>query len=309
MPERTPSDLPKLPFLLGDLLFVVVAGWLVLRPGPRLDLWHDLLVCGCVAAGAGLGVWPFLREHRARMRLAEANGLASTVEQIRGLTAVGEQVALATGRWQTVQEAAGKTALEARQMADDIAREARQFSEALQKAHDAEIRNLRLEVEKLHRAEGDWLQVLVRIMDHVYALYSAGLRSGQPELSSQLGHFQSACRDTLRRVGLAPLEAAPDTAYDERLHELPPGVTGTPETRVAQTLATGFTYQGQLLRRVLVALAPTDVSTREVAKPPVGVVPADPPATGREQAGHTGGERRNGGQQLALEPLPPSLEV
>ena len=131
----------------------------------------------------------------------EANGLASTVNQIKGLTQVGEQVAVATGRWQTVQEAADKTARAAKEMSDQITAEARHFAETMEKARDAEVRNLRLEVEKLHRAEGDWLKTLIWMLDHTYALYSAGMKSGQPGLANQLGQFQNACRDAARRSG------------------------------------------------------------------------------------------------------------
>ena len=38
--------------------------------------------------------------------------------------------------------------------------EARAFQQFLDKANDTERNHLRLEVEKLRRAEGDWLQVL-----------------------------------------------------------------------------------------------------------------------------------------------------
>jgi hypothetical protein len=256
MAEHASPRLNKLPFLAGDVLLIVVGAWLALRPGPPLDLWHNLLLAGCVLAGAWLAVVPFLVEHRTQARLAEAGGLSSTVEQIKGLQAVGEKVSAATARWHSAQEAAEQTARAAREMANQITTEARSFSESMQKAHDVEVRNLRLEVEKLRRAEGDWVQVLVRMLDHVYALHSAGLRSGQPELSAQLGQFQNACRDAVRRVGLVALEAAPDSPFEDRMHELPPGAEAQKTGLVAQTLATGFTYQGQLIRRVLVTLKP-----------------------------------------------------
>jgi molecular chaperone GrpE (heat shock protein) len=195
-------------------------------------------------------------EHQSGLRLAEAAGLASTVEQIRGFEAAGEQIAAATARWQSVQDAAEKTARQAKEMATQLTTEAHNFADAMQRAHDVEVRNLRLEVEKWRRAEGEWMQVLVRVMDHVYAVHVAGLNSGRPELASQLTQFQNACRDAIRRVGLVPLEASPDTAFDSSLHELAPGTTGVNEGRVAQTLATGFTYQGQLVRRGMVALKP-----------------------------------------------------
>jgi hypothetical protein len=55
--------------------------------------------------------------------------------------------------------------------------------------------HLRLEIEKLRRGEGEWLQVMVRVLDHVQALHLAGQRSGQRNLIEQLTHFQNSCRD------------------------------------------------------------------------------------------------------------------
>jgi hypothetical protein len=124
----------------------------------------------------------------------------------------------------------------------------------MQKANDSEKATLRLEVEKLRRGESQWLQVLVHLLDHVFALHQAGARSGQPNLQEQLGQFQDACRDIVRRVGLMPMEAAPDEPFDEERHQLLEGQSVTSEPRVAHTLATGYTYQGQMLRRTLVAL-------------------------------------------------------
>lgn len=258
MAEQTAPKLSKVPFLAGDVLLLAVAGWLVLRPGPPLDVVHNALVAACVALGAWLGALPFLVEFRAARRFAEAGELASAVAQIKDLQAVGELVTAATGRWQTVQESADKTARAAKEIASQIATEARSFTEAMQKTHDAEVRNLRLEVEKLRRAEGDWLQVLVRMLDHVFALYSAGIRTGQAGLIEQLAHFQLACRDAARRLGLAPLEPVPESPFDPKLHELPEGQPAVEGGLIAAMLAPGYTYQGQLLRRAMVTLKPAE---------------------------------------------------
>ena len=248
--------LNKAPFLAGDLLLLAAAAWLVLRTGPPLEPWRSALVVGCVALGAWLALLPFLTEYQASVRLAEGEGLASTVDQIKELKAAAAQVAGATARWQAVQESAGQTAQTAKEIADRIADEARRFSEMMQKVHAAEVRNLTLQVEKLQLAEGDWLKMVVLLLDHVFALHSAGVESGQPSLIEHLTRFQNACRDVVRRVGLVPVEAAPGTPFDERLHQVPEGMKVEPGAVIARTVATGYTYQGQLLRRMLVVVGP-----------------------------------------------------
>ena len=259
MPQDTNPSLNKLPFLVDDALLVLTAAWLATSVGPGLDPWRLGLVAVCVALGAWLGALPFILEHRAQVRLAEASGLADTVEQVKGLQTVGSQVAEATARWQSVQASADKTAATAKEIATQITTEARHFAETMQKAHDAEIRNLRLEVEKMRRSEGDWLQVIVRMLDNVYALYSAGVHSGQPGLVEQFTQFQNTCRDAARRVGLVAVEAVPDAPFDKQVHQLPEGVNPVEGGRIAQTLATGYTYQGQFVRPVLVLLKQTDL--------------------------------------------------
>jgi molecular chaperone GrpE (heat shock protein) len=210
---------------------------------------------GCVAAAAVFGVWPYRVEYQTAVQFTEADGLAATVKEIRNVQTVAEQIRLATGQWQGVQEHSAKTVVAAKEVSERIAAEAQAFAEFMQKANDSEKATLRLEVEKLRRGEGQWLQVLVHLLDHVFALHQAGARSGQPNLEAQLGRFQEACRDVVRRIGLTPFEASPDEPFDTEKHQVSEGQPQPePEARIAQTLAAGYTFQGQLVRRSVVAL-------------------------------------------------------
>ncbi len=129
------------------------------------------------------------------------------------------------------------------------------FTEFMQRANDSERATLRLEVEKLRRAEADWLQVLVRMLDHVYALHQGALRSGQPNLIEQLGSFQNACRDAARRVGLTPFAPNEAEPFDAQRHQLvEDGAQPPPDAVVAETIAAGYTFQGRPLRPALVRL-------------------------------------------------------
>jgi hypothetical protein len=110
-------------------------------------------------------------------------------------------------------------------------------------------------MNKLRRMEGDWIKVLVQMLDHTYALTRAAERSGQPNVIAQLTQYQNACRDLARRMGIAPFVPLLGEAFDPRAHQLPDAnITPDETARIADVLATGFTYQGQLLRRSLVLL-------------------------------------------------------
>jgi molecular chaperone GrpE (heat shock protein) len=150
----------------------------------------------------------------------------------------------------------------------------------MKKMNDSEKAALRLEVEKLRRGEGEWLQMLVRILDHVFALHSAALRSNQPKsVADQIGQFQNACRGTVRRIGLVSFVGEPNEPFDPERHQLGDAKQKPFDGAViAETLGAGYTFQGKLLRPAVVRLR--DVNT----PPPVAaVVPAKTNILGNPQ--------------------------
>jgi molecular chaperone GrpE (heat shock protein) len=216
--------------------------------------------------GALLGIAPFLLEYDALVKVTEAGSLTTVVSQLNNLEGIAAQVSGATSQWQEVQGAAEKTANAAREIGERMTSEVKAFTEFMQRANDSERTTLRLEVEKLRRAEVDWLQVLVRMLDHVFALYQGALRSGQPALIEQVGNFQNACRDAARRVGLTPFAANEAEPFDAQRHQLvEDGGTPPPDAVVADTVAAGYTLQGRLVRPALVRLRQTPAA---VAAPP-----------------------------------------
>jgi molecular chaperone GrpE (heat shock protein) len=257
MSERTTPELPKWPFVAGDLFLLVLASFIAFKAQPPLGPWLITLLVVCVLSGAWICALPFLREHSARLKLTEIADLKSATEQIENLRQVANQISFATAQWQLVQEQAGKTIEAATGIAERMTAEAKAFSEFMAKANDTEKAHLRLEVEKLHRSESDWVQTVVRVLDHVYALYLAGVKSGQGTLRENLTNFQNACRDAARRIGLMPFEATAGEAFDERKHQAAHSkCKPSPGAKIAETLATGFTYQGRMVRPAVVTLKP-----------------------------------------------------
>jgi len=209
----------------------------------------------CAAAGAAVAILPFVLEYRTAVRMVETGALISTVAEIRNLELLAVQINAATARWQVVQEHSNNSVNAAKDIAERMSQEAKAFSEFLLKANDAERANLRLEVDKSRRMEGEWLQIIVRLLDHTYALYKAAERSGQPSLVEQLGRFQNACRDVVRRIGLAPVIPAAGEPFDPQWHQSPEiNPQDAAGMRIVDTVATGYTYQGRMLRTALVAL-------------------------------------------------------
>jgi molecular chaperone GrpE (heat shock protein) len=279
---------PKWPFLVTDAILLVVAAAVVWKARHPISAIEIGMVTGCVALGALLACLPFVLDYRATAKLIELNVLGEVSEKIEDLKSFTAQVATVTDQWARVQEItqgnSEKTVVAARDISDRIATEVRDFTEFQKKMNDAEKGALRLEVEKLRRIEGDWLQVVVRILDNIFALHNAAIRSGQAELASQIGHFQNACRDAARRVGLVPFVVEREEAFDSERHRAH-GVENPPADAVAEeTLAPGLTFQGRMIRPALVRLRENNPPAETPAAESTAVASLEPLAQPAEVA-------------------------
>ena len=265
MSDQSAPKIAKWPFLAADALLLGTAVFIAINARAPLTASPIIMVSLCVLAGAVLSVVPFVMDYQASAKIAEYKNFSSSVQQIENVRNVANQISFATAQWQMVQEQAGKTITAARDISERMTKEAQAFSEFMLKANDAEKAHLRLEVEKLHRNEGEWMHTIVRVMDHVYALYLAGVKSGQENLRVQLGNFQNACREAARRLGLVPFEAKADEVFDDKKHQLPDAkAKALPGSKIGETLATGFTFQGKVLRPAVVTLkSPTEAEPQQ----------------------------------------------
>jgi molecular chaperone GrpE (heat shock protein) len=270
MTESTAPKLSKWPFFLGDGLLLGMAYFISHQSKFALGHWELCFVLLCVAGGALLCIAPFLLEYDALVKVMQAGALNTVVSQLKNLEGIANQISGATGKWQDAQDQADKTAAAAREIAERMTGEVQAFTEFMKRANDSERATLRLEVEKMHRGETEWLQVAVRMLDHVYALHQGASRSGQPKLAEQVGSFQNACRDAARRVGLTPFAANEGEPFDAQRHQLvEEGAKPPADAVVGATVATGYTFQGRLLRPALVRLRGDGATVAAIATEPV----------------------------------------
>jgi molecular chaperone GrpE (heat shock protein) len=272
---------PKWIFLIGDAGLMIFGYFFVLRSPVPIHHWE--IAAGCVAVGAILGAIPFILDYRAMGRALEVNALGAVAEKIQNLEKLAAQISSATKEWTNAQVQAEKTSTVAKEIADRMAEEIRLFSEFMEKMNDSEKATLRLEVEKLRRGELEWLQVLVNILDHIFALHAAAVRSGDAKFAAPITTFQNACRDTARRLGLTPFAAEPNEPFDAERHQ----VAGSKETPpagavVAETMGSGYTFQGRLLRPALVRLRDGNA--------PAETQHENPASAGSPAPGNAGGE-------------------
>ncbi len=256
MDNMSVPKIAKWPFFLADLVLLYFAMVAMNHLGTPPGAVMVLVFILAVALAGILSVLPFLLEYRAALRLAESENLDDAVARIQQIEQLAARIDLATSHWQTAHQLAEKTASTAGDIATRMATETRAFTAFMEKSQDAEKSRMRLEIEKMHRAEGESLQIITGLLDHVFALQQAGARSGQPHLIEQLSHFQAACCDLARRIGLVPFVPEPNEPFNAEAHQTVDRQTAIPaDTRIAQVVATGYTFQGQLLRRALVVLA------------------------------------------------------
>jgi molecular chaperone GrpE (heat shock protein) len=278
MKQVSDWTIPKWPFLAGNAVLIAVAAAVIYQAAHPITEMEIIIATASVALGALFGCLPFILEYRATKKLIEINAVSTVAERLGDLKQFAAQIATATGQWALVQETtkghAEKTVAAAAEITERMTAEIREFNEFQVKLNDTEKGALRLEVEKLRRAEGEWLQVVARILDHIFTLHIAAVRSGQPELAEQVGQFQNACRDAARRVGLTPFIAAPDEKFDAQKHRAHAVENPPPDAVIAETLAPGLTFQSRLIRPALVRLqegsapvaeAPTAASATESA--------------------------------------------
>ncbi len=269
------KDLPewkctKWPWIAADLVLLVV-GFAVIYQSPHpISTAEIYLAIGCAALGALLACVPYYLDFRATGKLIEVHAVGEVVEKIQDLDRVAAQVSTATDQWARVQETtktnADKTTAAAAEIAERMVNEVREFTQFQAKMNDAEKGALRLETEKLRRSEGEWLQVVARILDHTFALHTAAARSGQPELAEQISNFQNACRDSARRVGFNLFQPVAGETFDAERQRAHGVENPTPSDLVAETLAPGVTFQGRLIRPALVKLQTASaVSLEKVA--------------------------------------------
>jgi molecular chaperone GrpE (heat shock protein) len=277
MSNLTEIKLPKWPFFLGNTVLVGLAYFIYLHVKLPLGRWECGFFVFIGLLGAGLAVLPYLLEYRTAVRIAETGAMVSTISQIQNLEQLAAQIATATAQWQGVQEHSTGAINAAKEIASKMAAETEEFAEFLKKANDGERATLRLEVEKMRRSEGEWIQIVVRLLDHTYALYQAAVRSGQVSVIEQLAQFQNSCRDVTRRVGLVPFAPAVDEPFDPKWHHSADSqAVSMADAKVRDTIATGYTYQGQMIRPALVSLQnppPTGVDATEPASAAVDETP------------------------------------
>lgn len=275
-------------FVVVDLLLLGGCAWTLRQFLGTNHPYAGFVAVAAIIAwmyGAWICISPWVEEFRAETKRSENESLADSLAQIQRIEEVASRIQAATGSWQSAQDSAARTATTAKEVHERIKTDMKDFMDFSDRVNSEEKKRLQLEIDKLRRAEGEWLQVTARMLDHTFALNQAAQRSGQPHLVNQLNAFQQACRDSVRRMGLVPFQPVVGDAFDGRAQQLEdPNAEPAADARITDILATGYMFQGQLLRRALVRVAspladaPAEVPVEDTAPAPEAPAPVSEPA-------------------------------
>ena len=281
MIDRITSRLPKWPFLLADLVLLAVASAVVVKSDWPLGPWQMAVCFLAVVAGAWFSITPFLREYDGSVKLAEAYQLSDSIARLKDIEKIRAHIENATGQWQGVQDHSQRAVSAAGALADRMAAETKEFCSMLERINQAEKTHLKFEIDKLRRAEADWLQTVVRMLDNVFALSQAAAQSRQPALISQIRQFQQVSREIARRMGLNAFAPEGPQPFDPKAHQLPEESATVPEqAMISGVIAPGFTFQGRLMRKAVVVV---QGASRAAAPAPVAAASPEPSPTAAQE--------------------------
>ena len=121
MSGATNWKIPKWPFLLGDVLLLGFAFFIIWQSPRPIPQWEIIAGLISAAAGALLGVVPFVLDYRAVLRLVEANAIGEVAGKIQELEGLATRIGAATNEWTHVQTQAEKISTGADEIASRMA--------------------------------------------------------------------------------------------------------------------------------------------------------------------------------------------
>ncbi len=149
--SATPPSVARWPFVLGDILLLVIAAITLFTAGASPGPVPLIVATVCIAGGVGLLLAPYLLEYEARVRLAEAAARDASDAQHRRMIQTAEQLAHAVARSQSTEEQAGQALGTLEELAERLTTQADELAQALNRSGEREQARLAGEVDQLAR--------------------------------------------------------------------------------------------------------------------------------------------------------------
>src|SRR5690348_1457562 len=145
LPDQTPK-LPKLPFLLGDVVLLAAAWFIADRATGPLDTNTLAAVTACVAVGALLGAIPFLTDYARKQDEALDERQRGLEALSRTINTAAEQISIAANGLNELTELTHKNLKHAEQLPHRLQEKIAEFNAQLDNAREDDREELEKEL-------------------------------------------------------------------------------------------------------------------------------------------------------------------
>lgn len=245
---------PILPYLVADVLFLGTALGVLIFGSRPMTIIELIVITFCVTAGAWVMIYPFKRRADIDLQLAQNRAINQSVAKLSNLESLVARIESASGNWSGIQEKAEQCLGSSKEMAEAMIKESESFKQFLETATNEELQHLRLLLDKMKKAEKDWANIIMAMLDHSTALKWAAKRSNNPNLIEQITNFQAQQVEIARQIGLVIFEPNTGDTFDEEIHQ--PASSDEVINNgdiIALPRSAGFKFRGVILRKALVS--------------------------------------------------------
>lgn len=242
------------PYFIADLTFIGLAVAIFAFSDKPLGAFELSISAICIAAGAWCLILPFRKKLDTEIQLHQAQILDQSVMRLQNIESLANKIESATFNWSNIENTAKRSVESAETLSNNMISEANAFKEFLNSAQSEETNHLRLMVEKLKKAEKEWIHVIMGMLDHATALKWAALKSQNPALENQICNFHEQLVEIARQIGLQIFEPQSGDVFDPEIHQPASSEDQLQKDEpIGMPRSAGFRFRGVIVRKALVS--------------------------------------------------------
>lgn len=157
LPDQTPK-LPKLPFIIGDLVLLGAAWYIASREAGPLGVQAMVAVTVCVVIAAIIGAVPFLTDYARKQDEALDERQRGLDALARTINTAAEQISIAANGLNELTDLTHKNLKHADQLPHKLQDKIAEFNAQLDNARENDREELEKEIAELRTSESDRLQ-------------------------------------------------------------------------------------------------------------------------------------------------------
>jgi hypothetical protein len=278
LPDQTPK-LPKIPFLVGDVILLGAAWYLAQRdPGP-LSVQAIAAITGCVVFAAIIGAIPFLTDYARKQDEALDERQRGLEALSRTINTAAEQISIAANGLNELTDLTHKNLKHAEQLPHKLQDKIAEFNAQLDNARDNDREELEKELVELRTSETERLQSIAEKVHKAIGELTRLDNSVQEKLKR--GPSDSSVSSSAHSDGAAEILKAVNTAIAELKSEFV-----SAQNNALKTLNETFAERTREAIKAIEAAIHANLASSSATHAPASadVNPSDEPAAATEVA-------------------------